>query len=508
MPGLPRPLRGGPRLVTVAAVVLAAGGSRRLGRPKQLLAYRARPLLDATLAVARRRRRRPGRGGPRRCRRRGARAGRPRPASTWCANPDFGDGCAHLDPDGARRACRDDADGIVLLLGDQPRVRAETVGALVAGAAATPSASASTTTASATRSGSIGRCSTSSRRCTATRRCGSWSTPAGADVVRVADRGPRPARRRHLGRLRGAARGAAVSLGAGRPPRRCAGASTSTATSPTRAWRPRSSSPLRLGLPLLLEGEPGVGKTAAAQVLAALLDAPLVRLQCYEGLTAARGALRLELPAPAARHPARRVPRRAARPRPTCSARSSCIERPILRCVRYDGPQPPVLLDRRDRPRRRRVRGAAARGARRGLGDGARARHLHGRRARRSSCSPPTAAATCTTRCGGAASTTGWSTRSRSGSCAILRRTVPAANERPDRVRRAVRRPGAHPRRRQAARAWPRRSTGWPRCPRSARPSWSRDAVVADPRRASRRPPTTATPSLGVARHRTRSAES
>ena len=41
-----------------------------------------------------------------------------------------------------------------------------------------------------------------------------------------------------------------------------------------------------LGLPLLLEGEPGVGKTAAAQVLAEVLDAPLVRLQCYEGLSA------------------------------------------------------------------------------------------------------------------------------------------------------------------------------------------------------------------------------
>ena len=37
---------------------------------------------------------------------------------------------------------------------------------------------------------------------------------------------------------------------------------------------------LRLGLPLLLEGEPGVGKTAAARVLAEVLGAPLVRLQC------------------------------------------------------------------------------------------------------------------------------------------------------------------------------------------------------------------------------------
>jgi MoxR-like ATPase len=36
--------------------------------------------------------------------------------------------------------------------------------------------------------------------------------------------------------------------------------------------------------PLLLEGEPGVGKTEVAKVLAAALDTPLIRLQCYEGI--------------------------------------------------------------------------------------------------------------------------------------------------------------------------------------------------------------------------------
>ena len=41
---------------------------------------------------------------------------------------------------------------------------------------------------------------------------------------------------------------------------------------------------LRLGRPLLLEGEAGVGKTELAKVLAASLGAPLIRLQCYEGL--------------------------------------------------------------------------------------------------------------------------------------------------------------------------------------------------------------------------------
>ena len=36
--------------------------------------------------------------------------------------------------------------------------------------------------------------------------------------------------------------------------------------------------------PLFLEGEPGVGKTEIAKVLAAMLQTPLIRLQCYEGI--------------------------------------------------------------------------------------------------------------------------------------------------------------------------------------------------------------------------------
>ena len=43
----------------------------------------------------------------------------------------------------------------------------------------------------------------------------------------------------------------------------------------------------RLGQPVLIEGEPGVGKTEAAKALAAALQTPLVRLQCYEGIDVA-----------------------------------------------------------------------------------------------------------------------------------------------------------------------------------------------------------------------------
>ena len=41
---------------------------------------------------------------------------------------------------------------------------------------------------------------------------------------------------------------------------------------------------LKLGRPVFLEGEPGVGKTEVAKILASLLDTELIRLQCYEGL--------------------------------------------------------------------------------------------------------------------------------------------------------------------------------------------------------------------------------
>src|SRR5437588_11501129 len=41
---------------------------------------------------------------------------------------------------------------------------------------------------------------------------------------------------------------------------------------------------LRLGKPLFIEGEAGVGKTEAAKVMADVLGARLIRLQCYEGI--------------------------------------------------------------------------------------------------------------------------------------------------------------------------------------------------------------------------------
>ena len=53
---------------------------------------------------------------------------------------------------------------------------------------------------------------------------------------------------------------------------------------------------LRMRRPLFVEGDAGVGKTALAQALAGLLDAPLIRLQCYEGIDAAQALYDWDFP--------------------------------------------------------------------------------------------------------------------------------------------------------------------------------------------------------------------
>jgi MoxR-like ATPase len=53
---------------------------------------------------------------------------------------------------------------------------------------------------------------------------------------------------------------------------------------------------LKLSRPLFLEGEAGVGKTEVAKTLAAVLDAPLIRLQCYEGIDASQALYDWDFP--------------------------------------------------------------------------------------------------------------------------------------------------------------------------------------------------------------------
>jgi molybdenum cofactor cytidylyltransferase len=111
--------------VTVAAVILAAGASRRLGQPKQVLELDGATVLDATLAVARESGCAPVvvvLGGA---------ADRVREEVDLSGvrvveNHDFGEGCA-TSIRTALGALPAWTDGIVLLLGDQPRVRVETI---------------------------------------------------------------------------------------------------------------------------------------------------------------------------------------------------------------------------------------------------------------------------------------------------------------------------------------------------------------------------------------------
>jgi MoxR-like ATPase len=53
---------------------------------------------------------------------------------------------------------------------------------------------------------------------------------------------------------------------------------------------------IAMGRPLLLEGEAGTGKTALATALAELLGAPLIRLQCYEGIDASQALYDWDFP--------------------------------------------------------------------------------------------------------------------------------------------------------------------------------------------------------------------
>src|SRR5579875_5243 len=99
----------------------------------------------------------------------------------------------------------------------------------------------------------------------------------------------------------------------------------------------------RLPQPLLLEGEAGVGKTEAAKALADVLETPLIRLQCYEGIDAAEALYEWNFPRQLL---AIKVSEAGGR---TLSeddlfGPEYLIARPLLRAVEHRGPRPAVLL--------------------------------------------------------------------------------------------------------------------------------------------------------------------
>lgn len=104
---------------------------------------------------------------------------------------------------------------------------------------------------------------------------------------------------------------------------------------------------LRLGRPLFLEGEAGVGKTEVAKVLADVLDTELIRLQCYEGLDVHHAVYEWN-------YTRQMMHIRLSESRGDRASESELfgpdflLERPLLRAIRAKKP-PVLLIDELDR---------------------------------------------------------------------------------------------------------------------------------------------------------------
>jgi MoxR-like ATPase len=101
--------------------------------------------------------------------------------------------------------------------------------------------------------------------------------------------------------------------------------------------------------PLLLEGEPGVGKTELARIVARIMDADLIRLQCYEGIDAGQALYEWDyarqlLYARTLQAESLDVERRVEE----LYGPAFLVERPLLRAVR-EGERALLLIDELDR---------------------------------------------------------------------------------------------------------------------------------------------------------------
>jgi MoxR-like ATPase len=104
---------------------------------------------------------------------------------------------------------------------------------------------------------------------------------------------------------------------------------------------------MRMQRPLLLEGEPGTGKTELARAISAWTGGELIRLQCYEGLDASQSLFEWD-------HARQLLHLRTAEAVGAISSVESLegelhserflIRRPLLQAISHPGPTPPVLL--------------------------------------------------------------------------------------------------------------------------------------------------------------------
>jgi MoxR-like ATPase len=101
---------------------------------------------------------------------------------------------------------------------------------------------------------------------------------------------------------------------------------------------------LKMGKALLLEGEPGVGKTEVAKVLSQIFSTPLIRLQCYEGIDISQAVYEWN-------YPRQLLELQARRPSPdddTATAQlyteAFLLKRPLLQAIDHAHSAAPVLL--------------------------------------------------------------------------------------------------------------------------------------------------------------------
>ncbi|MFQ5552852.1 MAG: AAA family ATPase [Thermoplasmata archaeon] len=101
---------------------------------------------------------------------------------------------------------------------------------------------------------------------------------------------------------------------------------------------------VRLGKPLLVEGEPGCGKTDIARALAEALDTDLIRLQCYEGLDAEATLYEWNYPKQLLAIRLQEKRKDPAELEAEIFSEKFLLRRPLLQALDHDGPRPPTLL--------------------------------------------------------------------------------------------------------------------------------------------------------------------